>query len=301
MQKIELPTVKLYEALASVVPAASTSEKDPPFNGVSIEATPELLTLQATNGHWLARYTIDVDEPIADLSFDVFSAFVPIATIKKWLALIEDVTDGTSSIVRDAKLVRATFSEVGHVDWTVGAVEVIFPVSVGIWPSDPPHAVESTKIDFRRMAPVARAFEAAGSDGSDMRSEFRGPMRPVLVTSESAPALTALVMPCATKEERETAKREADERQLDMFDPTDAPKRPGSRRLAEGETIERTPTETLIDKLSEAVGAPVTVVPGGAVRAVGEAIAAAQKAKKLAKKAAKSPEKKRSHHKKVGK
>jgi hypothetical protein len=286
MQKIELPTVLLARALASVESLAYKKDDDPSIAGVAVrviklrDGASELAFI-ATNRVSSARFVCEAEYADKD-----FAVTLPLAFVRKTVAVIGDASSGSSEIARDDRQVKAKFYGVGALEYMIDT-EIPFPSVVeATWPTDAPLARDEIGIDPARAQPVGKAFSRAGAASSDLRFELRGPARPIVVTSESAPELSILLMPCVTDEEKEEAAR-----QLEMFPAAGlAVEKPAAKTKGDGVAEAVDKFKRGLDKLGP--DATVTLsVPGS-----GRPPVALKEAKKTP--APKRAEKKRSHHKK---
>lgn len=218
-QQIELPIPILRRALSSVLPASATSDKDPSMTGVCVSTDEKGLRFVAHCSHWLARVTT---EAVPGTSF---RALLPLSYVRKILVLIDDAVSGDAMIVRDNEMIRASFPGVGMVEHHFGAVEIVARDTDGMWPSGPTEDVDTVSLNPALMTALGKAFKAGGSKCHDLRFELRGETDPIVVTSETAPGLSALLMPCADTEEGEE-----EDPQLDMFGPPPAAVEPDDDR-----------------------------------------------------------------------
>jgi hypothetical protein len=303
MLKLELPTVTLARALASVESVAYKKDDDPSIFGVLVRVIKLRdgaceIAFVATNRLSAARFVCEAEYADPD-----FRVTLPLPFVRKVLAVIGDASEGSSEIVRDDRQLKAKFYGVGALEYMIDGAEVPFPSVVeALWPTDAPLARDEIGLDPARAVPIGKAFKNAGSEGADLRFELRGPTRPIVVTSESSPELSVLLMPCVTDDEKAEAAR-----QLEMF-PAASIEKGVDERVRGGLTLgaidraiddavsrlDTTPAQAMAERVAEMIVPKAERLRRNADAAV--RLARATVAKKPAPK--KSDKPKRSHHKK---
>jgi hypothetical protein len=284
--KLELPTVTLARALASVESVAYKKDDDLSIFGVLVRVIKLRdgaceIAFVATNRLSAARFVCEAE--YADPEFRVT---LPLPFVRKVLAVIGDATEGSSEIVRDERQLKAKFYGVGALEYMIDGAEVPFPSRCEeLWPTDSPLARDEIGLDPARAVPIGKAFRAAGSEGADLRFELRGPTRPIVVTSESSPELSVLLMPCVTDDEKAEAAR-----QLEMFPAASIEKGVDERTRGQNVDAADRALDRLVDAATKIGGVSAVTISGA-----GKSVTLKAKPKAAAKK---SSEKKRSHHKK---
>ncbi len=200
--KVELGMQHLATSVQAAMQAATTDKKNAALHGVCLQTVGGELQVVATDGTWIAR----ISRPVEDADPD-FKLRVPLEHCRKLLALIGN-EEGEAVVSRDATLARFALHNVGTLDLRFGFAEVPFPSTERCWPTGPFSPLEQIGLNPKLMAKLAKTFEIASGTQPALAFAFRGATAPVVVTCEVAPHCTALLMPCALRDEEESPDRQ---------------------------------------------------------------------------------------------
>lgn len=187
---IKMASLELHRALSALQHAAAeVGDERPHLSAVHIHASDEVV-FHATNGHWMARWTCEVEElpdhPVAML--------VAIADVHRLLPLLK-------ADAKDMNVVCLNFDD-GVASLTDGTILPLQKIDIGmappydtVWPRGEPSGCPVIGWTPTLMAKAMRCFKAAYGDHVVARVQLRGPLDGLLLRADAKEELQVVLMP----------------------------------------------------------------------------------------------------------